>query len=85
MRSGFARPLSSELLGGTIMNHRVLWVALDTMLIAHVCLLNPWFRNFVPGWADREALAGFHGLGEIVSHRFCQLFGGEASGCILAL
>jgi len=34
-------------------NHRILWVALDTMLVAYVCLLNPWFRNLLLGWADR--------------------------------
>jgi len=57
MRSRLARPLSSELLSGTIMNHLVLWVALYTMLIAYVCLLNPWCRNLLPGRADRLTIA----------------------------
>lgn len=31
-------------------NHRVLWVSVDTILVAYVCLLNPWFRNRILGW-----------------------------------
>ncbi|OGP63354.1 MAG: hypothetical protein A2170_02730 [Deltaproteobacteria bacterium RBG_13_53_10] len=34
-------------------NHRVLWVAIDTTLVAYVCLLNPWFRNLLLGWSAR--------------------------------
>ena len=34
-------------------NHRVLWAILDTVLVAYVCLLNPWFRNVLLGWAQR--------------------------------
>ena len=34
-------------------NHRVLWVILDTALAAYLCLLNPWFRNVLLGWAAR--------------------------------
>ena len=26
-------------------DYRVLWVAVDTALVAYVCLFNPWFRN----------------------------------------
>lgn len=33
--------------------HRVLWVVLDTALVAYVCLLNPWFRNILLGWSER--------------------------------
>lgn len=32
-------------------NHRILWVTLDTVLVAYVCLLNPWFRNVLLHWA----------------------------------
>lgn len=34
-------------------NHRVLWVVIDTGLVAYVCLFNPWFRNRLLGWAER--------------------------------
>jgi hypothetical protein len=34
-------------------NHRVLWVVIDTVLVAYVCLLNAWFRNLLLGWAGR--------------------------------
>lgn len=34
-------------------NHRVLWVLLDTILVAYVCLLNPWFRNLLVQWSLR--------------------------------
>lgn len=34
-------------------NHRVLWTILDTLLIAYVSLLNPWFRNILLHWAQR--------------------------------
>jgi hypothetical protein len=34
-------------------NHRVLWVVIDTVLVAYVCLFNPWFRNLLLGWAER--------------------------------
>lgn len=30
--------------------HRVFWAVLDTVLLAYVCLLNPWFRNKLVGW-----------------------------------
>jgi len=33
-------------------HHRVLWVILDTFLIAYVCLFNGWFRNKLVGWAN---------------------------------
>jgi hypothetical protein len=33
-------------------HHRVLWAILDTVLVAYVCLLNPWFRNKLMGWAN---------------------------------
>ena len=32
-------------------DHRVLLVTLDNVLVAYVCLLNPWFRNVLLGWA----------------------------------
>ena len=34
-------------------NHRVLWVTIDTAMVAYVSLLNPWFRNKLLGWTDR--------------------------------
>jgi hypothetical protein len=34
-------------------NHRVLWVVIDTVLVAYVCLFNSWFRNLLIGWAER--------------------------------
>ena len=34
-------------------DHRVLWATVDTALVAYVCLLNPWFRNHLVGWAER--------------------------------
>jgi len=34
-------------------NHRVLWAVVDILLIAYVCLFNPWFRNLLFGWAER--------------------------------
>ena len=33
--------------------HRLLWVIIDAVLVAYVCLLNPWFRNLLLGWAER--------------------------------
>ncbi len=36
-----------------VRNHRIFWVILDTVLVAYVCLLNPWFRNILLGWAER--------------------------------
>jgi len=34
-------------------NHRIFWVLLDTVLVAYVCLLNPWFRNALLGWSEQ--------------------------------
>ena len=34
-------------------NHRVLWVVVDTALVAYVCLFNPWFRNLLLEWAGQ--------------------------------
>jgi len=34
-------------------SHRVFFVLLDTILIAYVCLFNPWFRNKLLGWINR--------------------------------
>ncbi len=34
-------------------DHRVLWVVIDTVLVAYVCLFNPWFRNLLIGCAGR--------------------------------
>jgi len=34
-------------------NHRVLWVVIDTVIVAYICLFNPWFRNVLLGWAER--------------------------------
>jgi len=34
-------------------NYRVLWVAVDTVLVAYVCLMNSWFRNNLLGWASQ--------------------------------
>ena len=34
-------------------NHRVLWVIVDTAATAYVCVLNPWSRNLLLGYADR--------------------------------
>jgi hypothetical protein len=34
-------------------NHRVVWVLLDTALVAYVCLINPWFRNLLVEWSIR--------------------------------
>ena len=31
-------------------NHRVFWSLLDSLLVAYVCLYNPWFRNLLLGW-----------------------------------
>ena len=31
--------------------YRVLWVLLDTIAPAYVCILNPWSRNKLLGWA----------------------------------
>ena len=36
-------------------NHRVLWAILDTVLVAYVCLFNPWFRNLLVGWAAKAS------------------------------
>jgi hypothetical protein len=33
-------------------NHRVIWVLTDTVLIAYVCIFNPWFRNKLLGWIE---------------------------------
>jgi hypothetical protein len=33
-------------------NHRVLWVVMDIVLVAYVCLFNPWFRNLLLEWAE---------------------------------
>jgi len=34
-------------------NYRIFWVIVDTILVAYVCLFNPWFRNLLMMWADR--------------------------------
>jgi hypothetical protein len=34
-------------------DQRVFWAIFDTVLVAYVCLFNPWFRNNLLGWADR--------------------------------
>jgi hypothetical protein len=36
-------------------SHRILWVIADTLLVAYVCLLNPWFRNTLLGCVARLA------------------------------
>ena len=28
-------------------NHRVFWTVFDVLLVAYVCLFNPWFRNLL--------------------------------------
>jgi hypothetical protein len=32
-----------------VKQHRVIWVILDTFLIAYICLFNMWFRNKLVG------------------------------------
>lgn len=32
--------------------HRVLWILVDVVLVAYVCLVNAWFRNALLGWAS---------------------------------
>jgi hypothetical protein len=34
-------------------NHRVLWVVLDAVLAAYVCLWNVWARGMLLRWADQ--------------------------------
>jgi hypothetical protein len=34
-------------------NHRVIWVIIDTILVAYLCIFNQWFRNILIGWIDR--------------------------------
>jgi hypothetical protein len=34
-------------------NHRVLWVVVDTALVAYVCLFSAWFRNLLLQWAEQ--------------------------------
>jgi hypothetical protein len=34
-------------------DHRVFWVFTDTVLVAYVCLRNPWFRNLLVGWSAK--------------------------------
>lgn len=34
-------------------NHRTLWVALDTILVAYICLGNPCSRSLLLSWANR--------------------------------
>ena len=34
-------------------NHRVIWVIIDTLLVAYLCIFNQWFRNILISWIDR--------------------------------
>jgi hypothetical protein len=31
--------------------HRLLWVVIDTLAVVYICLLNPWFRNYLVRFA----------------------------------
>jgi hypothetical protein len=35
----------------TAKGYRVFWAIVDTILIAYLCIFNPWFRNVLLGWA----------------------------------
>jgi len=41
--------LSVEVIEG----YRIFWVLLDTLAPAYICILNPWSRNKLLGWAHR--------------------------------
>jgi hypothetical protein len=32
-------------------DHRIIWILVDTMGVAYVCLFNIWFRNYLVGLA----------------------------------
>jgi type III secretory pathway component EscS len=34
-------------------NYRILWVVVDTGIVAYLCLFNPWFRNLIIKWANQ--------------------------------
>ena len=40
--------LSVEVVKG----YRIFWVVIDTLIPAYICILNPWSRNKLIGWAD---------------------------------
>lgn len=34
-----------------VSTHKVFWVIFDTSIPVYICLLNPWSRNLLVGWA----------------------------------